>query len=121
MTKEDGVWRIDRERNDRREKKKTVDRGRDGGKKRARGKREKEQKEEESGRRATTVVLAADDGGLNEIGGARCFLKDVSRGALVARKRSMGDAKEGRKEQACAGSEACKKWGWGVGWDGGGG
>lgn len=33
----------------------------------------------------------------------------------------MGDAKEGRKEQACAGSEACKKWGWGVGWDGGGG
>lgn len=120
MTKEDWVWRIDRERNDRREKKKTVDRGRDG-KTRVRGKREKEQKEEESRRRATTVVLAADDGGLNEKGGARCFLKDVSRGALVARKRSMGDAKEGRKEQACAGSEACKKWGWGVGWDGGGG
>lgn len=45
----------------------------------------------------------------------------MSRGALVARKRSMGDAKEGRKEQACAGSEACKKWGWEVGWDGGGG
>lgn len=74
MTKEDGVWRIDRERNDWREKKKTVDRGRDG-KKRARGKREKEQKEEESRRRATTVVLAADDGGLNEKGGARAFLK----------------------------------------------
>ena len=87
---------------------------RDGGKKR---------KGEKGRRKGQKAVLALGGWWLKRGGRGGCFLKDVSRGALVARKRSTGDAKEGRKEgrkeQACAGSGACKKWWWWVG-DGGG-